>query len=65
MGSGTSAVAAETLNRRWIGIELSENYTNIAKERIKTFCRIKSTIKVGYIIKGVEFDPFFVMDIYY
>jgi site-specific DNA-methyltransferase (adenine-specific) len=37
MGSGTTAVAAETLNRRWIGIELSENYTNIAKERVKPF----------------------------
>jgi site-specific DNA-methyltransferase (adenine-specific) len=37
MGSGTTAVAAETLGRKWIGIELSENYTNIAKERVKPF----------------------------
>lgn len=37
MGSGTSAVAAEILNRRWIGIELSEEYTKIANERIKVF----------------------------
>ena len=37
MGSGTTAVAAETLNRKWIGIELSENYTNIARERVKPF----------------------------
>jgi DNA modification methylase len=36
-GSGTSCVAAEILDRRWIGIELSENYTNIAKERIQAF----------------------------
>lgn len=35
MGSGTTAVAAELLNRRWLGIELSENYCNIARERIE------------------------------
>ena len=45
MGSGTSAVAAETLNRRWIGIELSENYTNIAKERIKPFVASNRQLK--------------------
>jgi site-specific DNA-methyltransferase (adenine-specific) len=36
-GSGTSCVAAEILDRRWIGIELSENYTKIATERIQSF----------------------------
>ena len=36
-GSGTSCVAAELLDRRWIGIELSENYTKIATERIQSF----------------------------
>jgi len=36
-GSGTSCVAAETLDRRWIGIELSPNYTEIARERIQAF----------------------------
>ena len=36
-GSGTSCVAAETLDRRWIGIELSTNYTEIARERIQAF----------------------------
>ena len=36
-GSGTSCVAAEILDRRWIGIELSPNYTEIAKERIQAF----------------------------
>lgn len=35
IGSGTSAVAAETLGRRWLGIELSENYCDIARERIE------------------------------
>lgn len=46
MGSGTTAVAAETLNRRWIGIELSENYANIAKERIKPFVASNRQLKL-------------------
>jgi site-specific DNA-methyltransferase (adenine-specific) len=37
MGSGTSAVAAEVLDRRWIGIELSPDYCEVARNRIKHF----------------------------
>jgi site-specific DNA-methyltransferase (adenine-specific) len=36
-GSGTSMVAAEILDRRWIGIELSPNYTQIATDRVQAF----------------------------
>jgi site-specific DNA-methyltransferase (adenine-specific) len=36
MGSGTSAVAAEMLQRRWLGIELSSNYTDIARKRVQS-----------------------------
>ena len=36
MGSGTSAFAAELLDRRWIGIELSEGYTEIARKRVQS-----------------------------
>ena len=35
MGSGSTGVACKNTNRDFIGIELDENYFNIAKERIK------------------------------
>jgi site-specific DNA-methyltransferase (adenine-specific) len=35
MGSGTSAFAAELLDRRWLGIELSPDYTEIARKRVQ------------------------------
>ena len=47
-GSGTSCVAAEVLDRRWIGIELSENYTKIARERIQGFVDQKRQQKLEF-----------------
>jgi site-specific DNA-methyltransferase (adenine-specific) len=35
MGSGTTGVACINTNRKFIGIELDENYFNIAKNRIE------------------------------
>ena len=35
LGSGTTAVACRELNRRYIGIEISEKYCEIARRRIK------------------------------
>jgi site-specific DNA-methyltransferase (adenine-specific) len=35
MGSGTTGVAALNLDRKFIGMELDENYFNIAEKRIK------------------------------
>jgi site-specific DNA-methyltransferase (adenine-specific) len=40
-GSGTSLVAAEVLGRRWLGIELSPNYTQIATDRVQAFVEQK------------------------
>ena len=37
MGSGTTAIAATKLNRKFIGIELSKNYIEMAKDRLKAF----------------------------
>lgn len=39
-GSGTTAIACENLNRRWICIEKEEKYFNIAKERIEQHIKI-------------------------
>jgi site-specific DNA-methyltransferase (adenine-specific) len=40
-GSGTTLVAAEILDRRWLGIELSSNYCEIAKNRVQSFVNSK------------------------
>ena len=39
MGSGSTGVACVNTNRNFIGIELDENYFNIAKERINSIVR--------------------------
>ena len=39
LGSGTTALACEKLNRRWIGIEISEKYCEIAKKRIEEYTK--------------------------
>jgi len=45
-GSATTCVAAETLDRRWIGIELSPNYSQIAIDRLIPFVNEKRQIKI-------------------
>jgi site-specific DNA-methyltransferase (adenine-specific) len=47
-GSGTSCVAAVVHDRRWIGIELSENYCEIAKRRIQSFVDQKNQQKLQF-----------------
>jgi site-specific DNA-methyltransferase (adenine-specific) len=46
VGSGTTAVAAELLNRRWLGIELSENYCEIARTRIEIVKKERSRMEI-------------------
>jgi len=45
-GSGTSLVAAEILDRKWVGIELSKNYSEIAKNRVQSFVDEKKQLKM-------------------
>lgn len=47
-GSGTSLVAAEILDRNWIGIELSENYSDIARKRVQSFIDKKKQIEIEF-----------------
>lgn len=35
LGSGSTALAAETLGREWVGIDISEKYCNMARKRIE------------------------------
>ena len=48
VGSGTSLVAAEVLDRRWIGIELSPNYTEVARKRVQGFVDEKKQQKINF-----------------
>ena len=41
MGSGSTGVACMNTGRRFIGIELDENYFNIAKDRIENSIKNK------------------------
>ena len=52
MGSGTSAVSAEVNDRRWLGIELSPNYAEIARKRVQMFVEQKKQLKLE--MKEVE-----------
>jgi site-specific DNA-methyltransferase (adenine-specific) len=47
-GSGTSLCAAEISGRRWIGIELSENYTKVAQERVQHFVDRNKQIQMDF-----------------
>ncbi len=36
MGSGTTALVSQSLNRKWLGFEIDEKYAKIAKDRINS-----------------------------
>jgi len=44
LGSGTTAIACERLGRRWIGIEISKEYCDIAIKRIE---QERAQLKLG------------------
>ena len=45
MGSGTTALACEQLNRRWVGVEKSEKYCEVIKHRILNESNFKTFFK--------------------
>ena len=47
-GSGTSLVAAEVLDRKWVGIELSQNYADIARKRVGEFVLTKNQKEITF-----------------
>jgi DNA modification methylase len=47
LGSGTTAVVAEELGRKWIGIEKNKKYIELAQNRINSFCNKDSSMKIG------------------
>ena len=58
VGSGTTAVACEQLNRRWIGIEISKEYCDIAVNRLRQIGKTKKEYidKSLDVIKGELFE---------
>lgn len=40
MGTGTTALVAERLNRDWLGIELNEAFTKLAEDRLRSARRV-------------------------
>ena len=55
-GSGSTGVAAVNTNRKFIGIELDENYFNIAEARIKETEQKLENLRIGleYLSKGAK-----------
>ena len=47
-GSGTSLVASVISGRRWIGIELSPNYCEVARKRVQHFIDKKNQPELDF-----------------
>lgn len=44
-GSGSTLIACELSNRNWIGIELTEKYCNVIKQRLEKGIQLKMLLK--------------------
>ena len=40
-GSGSTLLSCEILNRRWIGIEITDKYCNVIKKRLENGIQLK------------------------
>lgn len=47
-GSGTTVAAAEMLGRKWLGIELSPNYCEVANNRVNDIKRLKTQKNINF-----------------
>jgi site-specific DNA-methyltransferase (adenine-specific) len=47
-GSGTTLVSAQIEGRKWLGIELSENYAKVARERVQSFVDKGKQLKIDF-----------------
>ena len=58
LGSGTTAIACERLNRRWIGIEINKEYCDIAVNRLREIGKTKKEYidKSLSVVKGELFE---------
>ena len=56
MGSGTTGVACKQLNRKFIGMEIDENYFEIAKTRIEYVCNLPEEPKETTIFDFIGDD---------
>mgnify|MGYP003334116312 CR=1 FL=1 len=47
-GCGTTVAVCQKLDRQWIGIELSEKYTEVARERVQHFVDLNKQMKLEF-----------------
>lgn len=44
-GSGSTLLACELLNRKWVGIEITDKYCQIIKKRLENGIQLKLSLK--------------------